>query len=177
MLIVHTLGDGIGVPRDRFDDETNDWVRFWAYRIGSPRHQILLAALERIREAVINTPGVISQCNARFITISQNRPQGPIDFSTLFSDGQHPVILCYCPETRYLGATSAVGGRFITICRLSFVPTPTISAEDRVAATIIHELAHVAGATGATTGPGHHIAESAVRVCGFPQAFQRGGGG
>ena len=173
MLVIHTRGDRLSVPRSRLASD-GLWEHWYAYVDGSRPHQIVVAAIDQLRQRILTNPDVLDACNERYMTISRGRHRGQINFQSLIEDPEPRITLSRCPVTQYFGVTS---GNHISIAHLCFSPRGAVPAVDVTAGTILHELAHVVGATGNTTGPGHFIAESVVLACGYPQVFQRGGGG
>lgn len=173
MFVVHVNGDGIPTPRDRiYPDGTRD--AWWAYRNGSSQHDIVLAAIEQLRQRIVNNAGVLDACNERFLAVSSQRQGGPLGFSDLFQNPEPRVIICRNAETAYWGCTHQT---YIAITNFCFNHQGNPPAIELTAATILHELAHVVGATGNTAGRGHFIAESVLPPCGYSSCFHPGGGG
>ena len=174
MLIIHTRGARLSVPRSRMEPD-GTMEHWYAYADGSRPHAIVVAAIEHMRQTILNAPAVLDTCNQRFLAVSRLRRRGQINFQSLFVDPEPRITLSHCPGTqKFFGLTL---GNHISITDLCFRPQGAVPAVEITAGTILHELAHVAGATGNTSGPGHFIAESVVRVCGYPRVFQSGGGG
>jgi hypothetical protein len=167
MLVINILGQqrlGGGVPHARtFDGITDRW---FVYRENSEELAILRDAIQLVRDRVLPDAAVLAACNARFQRL------GGVSFTDYVHGSEHVVVISRNPTHRghprpYYGATS---GHHVTIAKFCFARRPRETAVVTTAATLVHELAHVAGAPGGES----FLAEAAVRDCGFPDQFQRG---
>jgi len=147
MPTIHVTGDAHVTPLPLADG-----TRWDPY--ADPRtRRILDQALFILRH---NVHGM-RPCNSCF-----SRLPGGRTFDDVFDDPT--VFLSFDPSGPFSGRTDAVGGKEVTIGASEFR-----IGRWSVAATIIHELAHVNGAS-ATTGD----AESMLNCCGFRAHFRPG---
>lgn len=114
------------------------------------------------QQRVLTRAIAILQNNVRGVRPCNNcfsRLPGGRNFDAIFGDNN--VWISYCPDNSSYGFTNRVGGSEITICELAFrwgVWT--------VAGTLVHEMAHVNGASAAT-----HDAEATLPPCGFGKVY------
>lgn len=121
---------------------------------------IVKAALAVVGMRAILTPGNLHCCNQAFTNLP-----GKVSFSDLWLDAD--VWISYNPNPRRgLYGVRLPGTKEIAISEFAFTqPQPYLV----VAATIVHEMAHVAGAPGNTTD-----AEDTLPACGFKDQYKSG---
>ena len=137
--------------------------RWLTYHSGSGELALVQEAIRLIRTRTLDDPAVRGTCDARL-----QRMAG-VDFSALI-EGPRAIVISRNPElhNEYYGVTS---GNHISIAQYCFTRTPRATAVATTAATLVHELAHVAMGARAQ---GDYQAESAVRACGFSGQFVPG---
>jgi hypothetical protein len=109
-----------------------------------------------IRYLLKNTKGLKS-CNDCF----KRLPRGFTFDQVLMSPDD--TWISYCPETTTYGYADRASDE-ISICQLAFD-----GGVIQVAATIVHELAHIVGAPSNT-----HAAEATLPPCGFGSVYDKG---
>lgn len=119
---------------------------------------ILITALVEIQKRVVNDANVLPRCNAWFEIMSRDRGRykRKLSFQNvwLYPD----ILICFWPlPNSYLAMTS---GNFITISERTFAQPNAVAA---VGGTIVHEMAHWAGADGGFAKD----AEASLEFCGF----------
>ena len=147
MVTIHTAGDGHTAPSP--DADGTNWSPYPA--TGTARKR-LDAALRILRN---NVKG-LRPCNACFTALSGGTGR---TFDAILADPT--IFLSLDTGGPDLGATS---GSDITINMKGN------ANEWQVAATIVHEFAHING----VPGGGHGVAENLVRCCGLKGAVRRG---
>jgi hypothetical protein len=113
---------------------------------------ILSSAISLILMRTVSDNAVLATCNTAF----KNLPR-KVSFADVLGDADVWISYCANDLGTVLGATLR---KEITICERAFTRP---QAEKVVAATIIHELAHVAGAPGGLS----KTAEATLQQCGF----------
>ena len=152
-----------GIPHPTPDGESATLWVFYAYAPDSPHLAIVNDAIELIRERVA-APGVMDTCNAAFRDIRN------VSFQDLFT-GAHPVTVYKHPTAATADEFALTQGdsglaRHITLTRNCWGLSSRGAAVERTAATLVHEMAHCAGAGGDST-----VAERTLMVCGFQDHF------
>jgi hypothetical protein len=163
MLIIHAQG-GVhppgGIPHPR-TGRSGTVYSFYPYLPDSEPLAVVRDAIELIR--VRNArPGVAQAADTTF-----RRIRG-VSFTELFTGGTQVTI--FRSPTHLVsgfGCTSRVGGRHITLTRNCWGIANRDTAVRRTAATIVHELAHCAGAAGGDSA----VAEWSLRACGFADMY------
>ena len=147
MPTVHTAGDGHVTPLPLGDGTR--WDPYTDPKIRKILDQALFILRNNVRGA--------RPCDRCF-----SRLPGGRTFADVFDDAS--VFISFDPAGPNSGRTDSVGGREVTIGASEFR-----IGRWSVAATIVHELAHVNGAGIATAD-----AENTLRCCGFSAHFRPG---
>ena len=121
---------------------------------------LVSAAMLVVIQRIIGDQGVLKSCNAAFSALLGGR-----DFTHVWNDPDVWISYNSNPKTGLYGVTAPDPyGKEITIAAYPFTlanPIPVL------AATIVHELAHVNGAPGGTS----KAAESTLPSCGFGDQY------
>lgn len=124
-----------------------------------PSHiSILMAALLKIEERLLRNESVLRKCNAWFEIMSKNRGdyKMTISFSRAWNNSE--MLICLLPEPPVY-VSSYISGNLIGLAGKVFThANPVVWT----AGTLIHELAHWAGASAQTKD-----AEASLEFCGF----------
>lgn len=170
MLNVYVAGDPWppgGVPH-AVDDGPNRWV-FAPYAPNSVALGVVRDAIELIRHRVVDAPRTLATCNVAFQHIRG------VSFDDLFTSPNRTVTIYRswdrCGRNAF-GLTQGQGlSRHITLSRNCW-GRPGAAGVLRTAATIVHELAHCAGAGGESM-----VAENTLIHCGFADQYNPHFGG
>lgn len=147
MPTVHVPGDGHATPLPLGDGTR--WDAYSDPKIKKTLDQALFILKNNVRG--------MRPCDDCF-----SRLPGGKTFTDVFDDAA--VFISFDPAGPASGRTDAVGGKEITVNASEFR-----IGRWSVAATIVHELAHVNGAGTATAD-----AENTLRCCGFSSHFRPG---
>lgn len=130
---------------------------FWPhrYRLDAYRVQLIQQALDWIRDNVVNSSSTAGTCNSAFSNLRGGR-----SFEEVWQSRNVWISCCLCPGNLFGIAT----GNDIAIAKDAYA-----QGWEAVAATIIHELAHVNGATVSTSD-----AEDTLLECGLESEHQSG---
>jgi hypothetical protein len=140
-----------------FDGITDRWL---TYQPGSLQLSTLQEAIQLIRVRILVNPAILASCNRSFESIHH------ISFSNLVTAPHPVVVISYNFEHRshYFGVTE---GNHISIAQFCYSRQPHSAAVLTTAATLVHELAHVAGAPGVPS----RAAERTLPSCGFADQY------
>lgn len=141
------------------------WV-FYPYEQGSRSLEIVNAAVALVRQRV-SAAGVLNACDAAF-----SRIRG-VSFSDLLS-GPTVVTIYRHPNAvtaNTFALTEGLAGlaRHVTLSRNCWGRRDRNDAVLKTAGTLVHELAHCAGA-----GANSSVAENTLRSCGFRDVYVPG---
>jgi hypothetical protein len=148
MVTIHTPGDGHVTPSADADGTT--WDPYSDPKIKHTLERALFILKHNVRN--------MRPCDDCF-----KRLPGGRTFTEVFDDST--VFISFDPSGPASGATNQVSGKEITISIREFRV-----GRWSVAATLVHELAHVNGAPGVPSP----LAESMLNCCGFRAHFRRG---
>lgn len=152
-----------GIPRPVPDPSSGTLWSFFAYLPDSPALAVVNEAIDLIRQRTA-MPGVIEACDTAFRAIRN------ISFTDLFSGATQVTIYRHPTAVARdeFGLTEGTGlARHITLSRNCWGLQDRNAAVLRTAATLVHELAHCAGAAGGAST----VAESTLQLCGFADQF------
>lgn len=147
MPTIHVAGDGHVTPIPLADGTT--WGPYTDKKVRRTLDQALYILKHNIRG--------VKPCNKCFAALPGGRT-----FDDVFDDAT--VFVSFDPSGPNSGVTDAVGGREITISVSEFQ-----GGRWTVAATLVHELAHVNGASATTAD-----AEKSLKCCGLSGLFRPG---
>jgi hypothetical protein len=150
------MSNGIDLRWDPYVLGRDDW-----------QIQVVNCAFWVIQSRIMRIASVLSSCNAAFRAL----PFGQT-FVQLFNSST--IWVSRNPETRS-GLFGASLGFDITIAQYAFTqPNPAIV----VAATLVHEMAHIGGAPGVVSNPDgttnetrSRMAEATLQQCGFSDQY------
>ncbi|MEQ1956707.1 hypothetical protein [Mesorhizobium sp. CN2-181] len=126
---------------------------------------ILMAALLKIEERVIKDEKVLRRCNAWYEIMSRDRGRHKKMLSFIKTWQDPATLITFWPEPT--GSSHAMtSGTFITLSEKIFKRTDAVLW---TAGTLMHELAHTAGASAQTTD-----AEDSLEFCGFDDVRTKG---
>jgi hypothetical protein len=148
MVTIHTPGDGHVAPSP--DTDGTSWDAYSDPKIKNTLERALFILKHNVRG--------MRPCDDCFKTLPGGRT-----FTEVFDDST--VFISFDSAGPDSGATNAVSGKDVTINFREFRV-----GRWAVAATIVHELAHVNGAPGGSSP----LAESMLNCCGFRAHFRPG---
>jgi hypothetical protein len=142
MLVINIAAQrrpGGRVPEPSIRNNLTDrWLSFQPH---SQELAITQEAVQLLRERILHAAQILDACERRFQTIGRR------SFADLVVGARRTVVISRNPENRrdYYGVTR---GNHISLAQFCFSRRPREAAVITSAATLVHELAHVAGAPG-----------------------------
>lgn len=165
MLVIHVRGGphpAGGIPH-QIHGRSGSIYSFWPYLPDSAPYSVVRDAIELVQARTAG-PGERERCDVAFRAIRG------VSFTRLVR-GARQVTIFRSPTAaapRALGVTAGTGfGRHITLTHNCWGLANRDAAVLRTAATLVHELAHCAGAAGGDSGD----AEWTLNACGFPDQY------
>jgi hypothetical protein len=136
---------------------TQDGKNKWEPFTDDKTINVMIAAFMEINKRIIDSKGVLKTCNRAFAKLP-----GARNFAAVWRDPAIWVSFNPNPEDGLFGITYkkdiAIAAHLFTL----------IEPARFIAATLVHELAHVNGAPG---GQGHKEAEATLPPCGFDDLY------